>query len=36
MLRDYRQAHSISADIHRQMLKDLGWTMEEYEVGIKG
>lgn len=33
-LRDYRLTHHISGETHVALLKDLGWTVDEYEVRL--
>lgn len=33
ILREYRQQHSITGVLHVEALKQVGWTLDDYEVG---
>lgn len=36
MLAEYRQRHKIGDDVHQDVLRDVGWTTEEFAAGRKG
>ncbi len=35
-LQKYRELYHVSTHDHEEMLKDLDWTIEEFDAGFKG